>query len=332
VRKHKLSIQAWDRLRLNVAFTEGGSMYSWVGSPKFTDERLDQLAGQGPTSSGDFWGFLSEALRRTTLVFEREQVLDGRRLLEYSYDMPINITTFKVKTSKGWVLTAYSGTVVLDPEAGDIVRLTVRTAELPPESTACQGISEITYGRTPIHERMALVPRETRLSTIQVSGQESLSTTSYSNCREYASKVRLIFDGATDTAPKSASSNSNKDSPDSANSGVATKAQSSAEQASALPAGLRFAARIITPIDSDTSAAGDSIEAVLRSPIRGKDKTVIAPVGAHIHGRLRNVKWSSEPTDNYQITVEFPARTFHSAQLSTRLSQQQKRRPQSHIP
>ncbi len=72
-----------------------------------------------------------------------------------------------------------------------------------------------------------------------------------------------------------------------------------------MPAGLHFDARIITPIDSDTAAAGDPIEAVLRSPMRNHKKEIIAPAGSHLHGRLRNVKWWSEPSDNFQITVQF---------------------------
>jgi len=80
---------------------------------------------------------------------------------------------------------------------------------------------------------------------------------------------------------------------------------SSAQPASPLPAGLRFTSRIVTPIDSDTAAAGDPIEAVLRSPMRDKKNSVVAPAGARLHGRLRQVEQRSGPPDHFVIAVQF---------------------------
>ena len=40
-------------------------------------------------------------------------------------------------------------------EAGDIVSLTVRTAELPESNPDCHAISEVYYGRTEIHDRQS---------------------------------------------------------------------------------------------------------------------------------------------------------------------------------
>jgi hypothetical protein len=286
--KHKLPVQGWDRLRLEVALVGGQSVFSWVGASRFSDETLDKLGGNGPIGSGDFGVFLSEILQRATLTFQREQVIDGERLLEYSYDMPIERSTYRVKTSDGWARTGHSGSLLLDPAAMDIVKLTVRTAELPKESDACQAISEVTYGRASIHDRMVLVPRETQLGVINTSGDESLSQTTFAKCREYASTVRLIFNDAAASD----------------GSGSASTASPSTEPLAELPAGLHFDARIVTPIDSDISAAGDPVEAVLRSPLRSKNKSVIAPVGSRLHGRLRTMRWS-EPGHYFQIAVQF---------------------------
>jgi hypothetical protein len=286
-RKHELSTLGWDRLRLDVALVEDKNVYSWVGAPRFTDETLEKLAGRGPLGSGDFGIFLREILHRGTVNFQREEVMDGRRLLAYSYDLPITKSGYQIMTHDGWKVTAYSGTLLLDPVATDLARLTVRTAELPESSPACQAISEVTYGRTSIHERMVLIPRETRLRTIDRPGSESFSLTSFASCREYGSSGRMVVD--------------NPDGPADPSTGPV----SSAQPASPLPAGIRFEARIVTPIDSDTAAAGDPIEAVLRSPMRDKKNSVIAPAGARLHGRLRRVEHRSQPTDHFEIVVQF---------------------------
>ena len=132
--------------------------------------------------------------------FQGERVVDGSRLFEYSYEMPIGKSSYRVKVPDGWTVTGYSGTLLLDPEADDLVQLVVRTDELPSASSACQATSEVTYKRTPIHQRMVLVPHETRLYTITATGNESMSQTTYANCREYSSTVKMIFGGETISA------------------------------------------------------------------------------------------------------------------------------------
>lgn len=284
-RKHKLTEQGWDRLRLEVALVNGKSVYSWVGAPRFTDDTLDKLAGNGPLGSGDFGVFVKGILLHTTLDFKGERVFNGRHLFEYLYEIPKEQSSYKVKVPDGWTSVGYSGTMLLDPETKDLVNLVVRTDELPTESTACQATSDVTYDRISIHDRMVLVPHETRLYTIHTNGKETLSQTSYAHCREYSSTVKMIF--GTETAP------------------AVTAQTLPTEPPAALPAGLRFNAHITTSIDPATSAAGDPIEAILTSPMRGKKKEVFAPTGAHLQGRLRTVKWWSDPADALQIGLQF---------------------------
>lgn len=132
-----------------------------------------------------------------------------------------------------------------------------------------------------------LIPRETRLLTIRRDGGETLSTTRYDECREYTSRSRLLFD-----APDS-----------SASPGAASSAPASTPNP--LSPGLRFECRIVTPIDSDRSAAGDPVEAVLHSPIRDKKNKVVAPVGTRLHGHLRLVEQRHDPHEYFRIGVQF---------------------------
>lgn len=289
-RKKKLPVEGWDRLRLEVALVEGNSVYSWVGAPRFTDDTLDKLAGSGPLGSGDFGVFLNGILHNAELSFQGERVVDGSHLFEYSYEMPIGKSSYRVKVPNGWTVTGYDGTLLLDPQANDLVKLVVRTDELPPASTACRATSEVSYSRTPIHERMVLVPRETRLYTINTTGNESMSETSYANCREYTSTVKMIFGDETISA-----------SPDPSTPAAET------ETPAPLPPGLRFKAHMTTPLDIDTAAAGDPIEAILIAPMHDKKKAVVAPAGTRLHGRLRTVKVSTRTFDTFQIGVQFEA-------------------------
>lgn len=284
-RKRELRLQGWDRLRLEIATVRGGSIFSWVGASRFDERDIKAFAGRGPLGSGDFAAFLDAALHHGIIQFKREEQAEGRRVLEYSYDMPLGRSSYRVNTEQGWRLIPFQGEFVLDPEATDIVRLTVRTAELPESSTACQATSEVEYGRTQIHDRMILIPREARLRIVHRDSSETLNSTLYTACREYASNSRMLLQ-----APKEPAGSPPSIAP--------------VTSSVSLPAGLHFYARIVTAIDSDTAAAGDPIEAILRSPMRDKQSHVIAPVGARLHGHLMLLERQFEPTDYFKIGVQ----------------------------
>jgi hypothetical protein len=284
----------WDRLRLDVAVVEGKNIYSCVGAPRFesdtVEQTLEQFAGLGPLSSGDFSSSLNSIFSSATITFKSEERAGRKRLLTYSYDMPLERSEYNLKCKGGWVRTAYNGTLVIDPDAGDIVRLTMRAAEMPelPESNpACQASSGVEYGRTQIHDRLVLIPRQTRLITMERAGgkdSETRSLTTYSSCREYSSQSKLFLEGPP--------------------GGVANSSLPAQPSPSTLPAKVHFRARIVTPIDSDTAAAGDPIEAVLISPLRDKNRREWAPAGARLHGRLLSLAQSMSPSF-FEVLVQF---------------------------
>src|SRR6516225_6872774 len=101
----------WDRLRLDVAVVEGKNVYSWVGAPRFegdtVEQTLNQFAGRGPLSSGDFGSYLNAILSSATITFKSEERAGQKRLLTYSYEMPLDRSRYSLNCEEGWVRTAY---------------------------------------------------------------------------------------------------------------------------------------------------------------------------------------------------------------------------------
>jgi len=287
-RTRELPLEGWDRLRLDVAIIEGKPVYAWPGASGFEPGAFEKLAGRGPLGSGDFGSFIGEIFGRGIVSFQREEAAGGRRLLVYSYRMTPDRSKYGVASEKGWTIVAYSGSFTLDPERHDITNLTVTTDELPDGNPACQAVSEIDFTRTSIHNHELLIPRETRLRTILRSGSEALSRTTYASCRQYGGKTRILTEDPDSPVTPGAPDLRRAPAPD------------------LLPPGLRFDVRITTPIDSETSAAGDPVEAVLRAPLRDAKKKVLAPAGARLHGRLHRVEMNGSRRDDFfQIAVQF---------------------------
>ncbi len=288
-RKHDLPATSWDRLQLDVAIADDREIHSWPDAPKFNEDEIRKLVNNGPFGSGDFSAFVAGIFGGgSTVKFEGQHTVNGRALFEYTYAVANNASHYQIATSGANLITAYDGSFLLDPQSADLVQLSVHTAELPEATKACQAISEMAYERIDIHGHPVLIPRETDLHIVYRDGREAVATTSYSSCHEYTSKSVLRFDNS-DFSPTNAAPH---------------PAQLAAQTSppSPFPAGLTFDCRIVTPIDSDT-AAGRPIEAVLRSPLHGKDKTILAPRGARIHGRLVRLADHKSLLDYFEVGV-----------------------------
>jgi hypothetical protein len=117
------------------------------------------------------------------------------------------------------------------------------------------------------------------------NGDEVHNLTTYASCREYASKSRML--------------------PESTGAPAATSSPTVPATVTApVPAGLHFRARIITPIDSETSAAGDPVEAVLLSPILSNDREW-APASARLHGHVAALEQRISHQKSFVVSVQF---------------------------
>ena len=300
-RKRDPQISSWDRLQLDVAIADNREIHAWPGATRFSEDEVRRFLGPGAMGTGDFGTLISGIFGGSAAVkFQGKHVQDGRTLFDYTYEVAPEESRYQVETGSAPVITAYSGTFVLDPQTADIVGLTVRTAELPGSTGMCQARSQIEYGRLDIHGREILIPRETRLRVMNPDGKEEFNTISYSSCREYSSKSVLRFDDAEPSA-----------------GAVAPAPQPIAlnPRPMTFPAGLAFDCRIVTAIDSDTAAAGVPIEAILRSPLRGKDKAILAPRGARIHGRLVRFVDHKSLLDYFEIGMRLESIEVNGAEV-----------------
>jgi hypothetical protein len=288
--RHAPRLISSDHLQLDVAVAENREIHSWPGASSFAEEEIRDLVGSGgPFGSGDFAAFVTGIFGGSaTVTFRNPRTVRGHAAFEYTFEVSQSASNYAIASSAGTIATAYSGSFSLDPQTADLVELVVRTAELPPETNACQAMSAIEYQRLGIHGQDVLIPRETDLRTIFRDGAETASVTSYSNCREYASHAVLRYDIAEAETEKSPA-------------GVA-KASVPPAPVSPFPLGPTFECRIVTPIASDTPA-GRPIEALLRTPLRGKDGEILAPVGTKIHGRLLRVAEYKNPKNYFEVAL-----------------------------
>jgi len=260
-----------DRLRLDVAMVNRGEIFSWVGASKFDDAGIDDVVHNGPIATGAFGAYLVVVFEQDprTFTFEKNTVSEGRSLMEYSFDVAVVQSRYKLWAGGSWVYVAYSGTIQVDPDTDEVVRMTVRIAEPPPATNVCMTTTTLDFGMAHIGGVFFPLPTRTRQWFVLPDGEEAENTTGFANCREYKGESTICF---VETAPAAGRTLENAPPPP-----------------LSVPANLRFTLELTAPIPADTAAAGDPFAGRLVAPLRDGKRT-LAPAGSLVEGRLVRVQ------------------------------------------
>jgi hypothetical protein len=287
---YRLLPASTDRLRLDVSVTPAREWYSWAGAASFDSRDLSEIIGGGPIGTGAFGAFLMSIFGESGAFFTYagETTSGGRNVTEFSYRMAKEKSSYRIRTSDGWVIAGYNGSIFADTETGDLVRLTVRTEELPPATGSCETSTRLDYGRVAIGESSFLMPVETRQRFVLRNGVESENTSSFSACREYRgqSTVRFAEEGE---------------------GGGWQEAQGNASRPwPGLPVDLPVTLELAAPIDTWTASAGDTIPMRLAKSVVGGDGEILLAGGTAIQGRLIRVQryFTSPPRSTVVIEPE----------------------------
>ena len=271
-----LVLQATDRLRLDLKVSQGVEIGSWAGS-QFDSRSIFDLVGGGPYGTGMLGALISDTFVKggATYRYIGEEINDGTRLCAYSYQVPALASHYQVRSGSAWTPVAFSGSFWLDAESLELKRLTAQSKGLPPESGACESATTVDYQKLAAGNGAYLLPRQSSTQIAMQDGTETEMTAVYSGCREYRGEATIRFDEAP------------------ADGG----AKAAAAPAAPLAAGLELSIALTEPIDTDTAAAGDIVNAKIRKPVRDrKSKAVMVPAGAAVQARIVQMQhWLMDP-------------------------------------
>jgi hypothetical protein len=266
----QLRLTTTDRLRLDVALTPEREIYSWAGAARFEEGDIDELIPDGAMGTGPFAVMLLGVFqgRPPRFTFEGDTVLDHRLVYEYSYRVPQEESHYRIKARQEWIITGYDATLWVDAKTAELVRLDVRTDELPPETSLCQTKTSLEYSMVQLGKTDFLLPKSSRQRFIGHDGHEGENVIAFANCREFRGHSTVRFgenaSGSGGAAPSTVA-------------------------AVALPAGLPVSVDLASAID-DNAAAGDRIEGRVAKAVRDAKGAVLIAEGAAVEGRLMRVE------------------------------------------
>ena len=293
-----------DRLRLDVAVKSNGEMYGWVGEGRFEDRELVDIVTDGAISTGSFTAFLTEIFFNDAVKFtyNGETTQDGLTFPEFGFHVPYEKSHYYYHYLVGFAdhraVTGYDGTFLVNPQTTDIVRLTIRTSQLPPETGACYSSTTLDYARIRLQGAELLLPSLAVMRIFHRDGSVAENRTAYSNCHEFLGESTLIF-GPPANVPG------------------AEQHPGSASRVFVIPPKLSFRVALTQGIDTATAAAGDSIKAKLLTPIRERSKVLVSS-GAAITARIVHIRqfYDSSPS----VLLVFKLETVDVGGVSVQLT------------
>ena len=261
-----------DRLRLDVGISASREMFSWVGESRFNDHDLFDLVHEGAISDGSFAAFLTAIFHSgsASFTYNGEIVEDGRTLSEFGFRVPYEKSHYFWGEGPHRVITGYDGTFLVDPKIAELVRLAVRTSQLPAETSACYASTTLEYARIRLNGTDLILPTASRLRVFHADGGEAVNQTTFSNCHEFLGESAITFDPPQGAVVRDAG-------------------HRPVSRAVVIPQGLPFQVALTQGIDTATAAGGDPIKARLITPIQDRSK-VLVPTGAAVAARIVRIR------------------------------------------
>ena len=156
----RLRLDLTDWLRLDVGMADGREIFSWAGAAKFDDREIDELIPDGAFGTGPFASMLLSvfANRNPHFIFDGETTFDSVRVFQYSYSVPLEESHYRVKAHKEWLVTGFTGTLLVNPKSDELARFIVRTDELPPATGTCEVDTTLDYAPVRLEGFAYLLP------------------------------------------------------------------------------------------------------------------------------------------------------------------------------
>jgi|GEM_PF-2658655 len=192
-----------DRLRLDVAVSEGQEIYSWHGENNFSSSTIDSVVKNGPISSGGFVGYLENIFFDAGIQFTYtgESTGNGAAVYGFKYAVPLASSRYHIQAAlHEFPILPFHGSFTVNATNFELASLEVIADGIPANSKICSVDTAVNYQLTPISGRNALIPASVVLRIDDSSHVYTVSRGEYSQCREFRGESTLLFDSGAATA------------------------------------------------------------------------------------------------------------------------------------
>jgi len=303
-----------DTVRLEVALVEGKEMFGWPGAKRIDESDITKLVS-GTIGNGDFALMARNLFLTNSAQFKYagETELERRRAARFDYVVPLIATGYGLRVPPLEAKVGHHGSIWADPVNFDLLRMQVFADDIPLFLRLSAATETMEYARVDIAGSSFLLPAGSTMTMTQLNGTESRNIARFHACRQFTGESVLSFADPPPGAPLPPAPAS------------ATEAQ--------LPDEFVADIALQALVDSDSTAVGDALQAVLRNPIK-LDRKVTVPKGAILSGRVARLERAGEfyLLDIRFDSIEFQARSSTRGRFSTGPTPSSQLYPETKLP
>jgi hypothetical protein len=270
-----------DTIRLEVALVAGKELFGWPGANRIAESEVTNLVG-GTIGNGDF-GLLARSIflaDAASFHYAGETELKEQKAIRFDYRVPLLSSGYHLRVAPNEAVVAYHGSFWVQPESFDLMRLDLFADDVPTALGLEAATNRLEYARVPIGGGDFLLPRDAELVMTDLAGGEHRNRTQFSGCRQYAGESVLSFGDPPPDVPE---------------------APKPAVTELPLPEEFTAEMTLLTPINSETSAVGDEVQARLERAVKDH-RRVLVPKGTVVFGRLKALH---RMQGAFHVTIDF---------------------------
>jgi hypothetical protein len=248
-----------DTVRLEVAFVHNKELYGWPGAARIDEPDIVKMVG-GSVGNGYFALFLNNIFLVSSTTFHHvgRTKLEGQDAQRYDYSVPQIAGAYRLRGAEGAAVVGYHGSFWIAEGQVDPVRINVIADDIPTDIGFSAATSVLDYGPITIGSKTSVLPQAAEIVFTDTEGTEHRSRLNFRACHQFVGESVVKFNVPA------------------------------AESTVALPEDFTVDIDLITPIDSDTSAGGDPIQATLVDEMKLNDGSLV-PKGATVSGRIAHI-------------------------------------------
>jgi hypothetical protein len=177
-----------DTVEFEVAFLGEQELFARPGSERFGEQPVEKLAPGGTIGNVMLGSSIDVLFSKNVADFKFAGPCkkDGRKALRFDIEVPMEKSAFRVRHAGAEGMAGYQGTLWVDAETLDLVRVDYKVNRIPAHVGVRLIEQSLHYRKIQIGKSEFDLPDHSELAAFDVMGNYSLNTIKLDHCREYA--------------------------------------------------------------------------------------------------------------------------------------------------
>jgi hypothetical protein len=195
IRRVRGTFQHLDTVELEVAFVGQQELFSRPGEDKFGEQPIEKMVSGGTIGNSALGSHIDVIFSRDLAEFKYAGVCkkEGRKTLRYDLRVPIERSAFRVRHNGAEGMAGYEGSVWVDAETLDLVRVDFKVNRIPSHIKVRLIEESMHYKKLTIGNSEFDLPDRSELSATDDMGNYTLNMIKLDRCREFGAESLVKY-------------------------------------------------------------------------------------------------------------------------------------------